>query len=444
MFLSLKRFLYSGLMIKYNGDYKKISNIHQAEDFSEYQEFMVKKLVNHASENVDYYKTFMETEDSIHESAIDIIQNMPILTKEIIRQNFDNLTSKDYNKRTWFYTTSGGSTGEPLKIMQDDQTVKWSNIGHYYYCKEMLGVDEPRVKKVILWGNERDIFGQSTSIKDRLFSKLTKTILLNGYLMTEENMGRYINTINSYKPEFMRGYASCLYEISKFAEKKNMPLHTPDFIESTSENLSNEMRETIESTFGTKVSDFYGSREVRSIAGECEEGNLHLFNFKNYVEILDRDDKPVKTGEKGRIIVTDLSNYSMPLIRYEIGDMAIAGKKKCKCGNPLPTIKEVVGRVTDSFVLKNGTVVPAEYFTQLIGVYCYKGLIEKFQVLQEDYDLVRIKAVAYSGFNLPEEKEIENKIKLVMGNDCKIIWEYVDDIPKTKSGKYLFTQSHVS
>jgi starvation-inducible outer membrane lipoprotein len=84
--------------------------------------------------------------------------------------------------------------------------------------------------------------------------------------------------------------------------------------------------------------------------------------------------------------------------------------------------------------LKNGTIVPAEYFTQLIGVYCNKGLIEKFQILQEDYDLIKIKAVAYPGFNVSEEKEIEHKIKLVMGKNCKTIWEYVDDIPKPEVG----------
>ncbi|BDZ71647.1 capsular polysaccharide biosynthesis protein [Methanobacterium petrolearium] len=443
MLLPLKRLLYSGLMIKYNNDYKKVSKLRKTEEFSEFQEMMVKKLLNHASENVEYYKTLLESENS-DEFGVDSIHNLPILTKAIIRENFEKLRSKDYNNRTWFYVTSGGSTGEPLKIMQDDQTIRWSNIGHFYYCNEMLGVDEPRVKKVILWGNERDVFGQRTSLQKRLFQKVTKTLLLNCYLMTEENMARYINTINSYKPEFIRGYASCLYELCKFAEEKNMPLHAPNYIESTSENLSNPMRETIESTFGTKVSDFYGSRELSSIAGECEQGNLHLFTFKNYVEILDRDDKPVKTGEEGRVVVTDLSNYSMPLIRYEIGDMAILGKKKCECGNPLPTLEKVVGRITDSFVLKNGTIVPAEYFTQLIGVYCNKGLIEKFQVLQEDYDLVRIKAVAYPGFNVSEEKEIEHKIKLVMGKNCKTIWEYVEDISKTRSGKYLFTQSHVN
>jgi len=297
MILALKRFLYSGLMIKYNNEYKTISKIQDSQEFIDYQSMMLKKLLNHASENVNYFKTIIGSDfykDKFNDNGL---QEIPILTKDLIRENFENLISNDHQKRTWFYTTSGGSTGEPLKIMQDDQTVKWSNIGHYYYCKDMLGVDEPRAKKIILWGNERDIFGQKTSLKDRLFSKITKTLLLNGYLMTEENMERYINTINSYKPQFIRGYASCLYELSKFAEKKYMPLHSPDFIESTSENLTPEMREKIESTFGTRVSDFYGSREVRSIAGECEEGNLHLFNFKNYVEILDKDDKPVKRGE---------------------------------------------------------------------------------------------------------------------------------------------------
>lgn len=437
----MKRFIYSGLLIRHNKNYKEITNLNSTNEFSDFHDERLLNLISHAFTNVPFYKRIFNGFD-LDKSSFTLDQ-IPILTKEIVRTNFKNLTSQDYKKRTWFYNSSGGSTGEPLKIIQDDQTVKWSNIGHYYYCKNMLGIDEPIAKKVIIWGNERDVFGQRASFKERFYRNITKSVLLNGFLMNEDNMYKYINTINTYKPEYIRGYASSLYEICKFADRKKIDLYTPKIIESTSENLSTEMREKIESSFGTKVYDFYGSREVSSIAGECEKGSLHIFTFKNSVEVLDRNNKPVKPGEKGNVIITDLANYSFPLIRYEIGDMAILGKDKCKCGNPLPTLKKVVGRITDSFIQKNGTIVPAEYFTQLIGVYCNKGLIKKFQILQEDYDLIRIKMVLYTDINISEKKNIENKIKLVMGKSCKIIWDQVDDIPKTKSGKYLFTKSNV-
>jgi phenylacetate-CoA ligase len=438
----LLRFFYSGFFIKYNADYNNIKKKEDSNDFSDFQESRLEKLLSHSFLNVPYYnevikKTNFDTNNNLY------LNRFPILNKDIIRTNFKKLQSNDLKKRNWFYNTSGGSTGEPLKIIQDDKNIKWGNIAHYYYCNDMLGLNEPKSRKIILWGSERDIFGKWISLKERIYRKLTRTVLLNSFIMNETNMEKYIHTINNYKPVYIRGYASSLYELSKFAEKKNIYLHSPQMIESTSENLRDEMREKIESIFGTKVYDFYGSREVSSMAGECEKGSLHIFTFKNFLEILDKNDKSVKKGKEGRVVVTDLSNYSMPLIRYEIGDLAVLGDNKCKCGSPLPTLKKVTGRITDHFVLKDGTTIPGEYFIHLIGVVCNKGIIKKFQVIQEDYNLIKIKVVFYSEINNSVKSEIETKIKLVMGNNCKIIWDQVDDIPKTNSGKYLFTKSSV-
>ena len=143
------------------------------------------------------------------------------------------------------------------------------------------------------------------------------------------------------------------------------------------------------------------------------------------------------------MVVTTLHNYSMPLIRYEIGDMAVLGPKSCKCKSLLPTLKNITGRITDHFKLKNGTVVPAEFFIHLIGVVCNTGKINKFQVIQKDFEHIKILAVLNENLSISDRKNIEDKLKVVMGKDCKISWEFVDDIPKTKSGKYIYTKSLV-
>jgi len=88
------------------------------------------------------------------------------------------------------------------------------------------------------------------------------------------------------------------------------------------------MREEIEFVFGTKAYDFYGSREVSNIAGECDAGRMHLFDFWNCVEVLDdTKTRQVSTGQEGAVAITNVFNYSMPLIRYDIGDMACSGLK---------------------------------------------------------------------------------------------------------------------
>jgi phenylacetate-CoA ligase len=372
------------------------------------------------------------------------IKDIPLLTKDIIRRNYQDLISDDYQTRNWRYTSSGGSTGEPIRLIQDSTYEKWGNATKSYYFREILHIDEPTAKKVILWGSERDLFKGNLGLKAYIDNWFSNTIFLNSFKMTEPDIETYIRTINASKPDIVQGYAGSLFTLCKYAEAKKIHLHSPEIVISAAENLTETMRSVIESNFGTRIFDFYGSREVSTLAGECRGGLLHTFSFWNCLEVLDADNRPVKEGGVGKVIVTNLHNYSMPLIRYEIGDMAIAGPQTCRCGSSLPSLKKVTGRITDHFILKNGTTVPAEFFIHLLGVVCYdEGRFEKFQVIQEDYDKIRINIVALKELADHYTKHVDEKIRTVMGPDCEIIWNPVPEIPKTPGGKYLYTISRV-
>ena len=409
------------------------------------QEKYLKNLLLHAYHNVPYYNRIFREIEIIKDADVDLskFDKIPILTKEIMREHHEELLSKDYMTRKWYYNSSGGSTGEPTRFIQDAYYKKWTNATNKYYYRDMLGIDELNIKKVILWGSERDLFKGSIGLKAKVGSWLINTVRLNSFKMTEEDMGLYIKIINSYKPDLISGYAGSLYELCRYAERKNMAVYTPKVVASAAETLRDEMRQKIEAVFGTKLYDFYGSREAASIAGECKYGLMHMFMFNNYVEILDNNNQLVSEGEEGKVIVTNLHNYSMPFIRYEIGDMAVFGPERCKCGNPLPTLKKITGRITDHFVKEDGTIIPAEFFIHLIGVVCNKGFIKKFQVIQEEYKRIKLLIILEGTISESEKRDIEDKIKLVMENDCKIVWEFVDEIPKTESGKYLYTKSLV-
>jgi phenylacetate-CoA ligase len=261
--------------------------------------------------------------------------------------------------------------------------------------------------------------------------------------MTEEDIQNFIKIINSYKPDLIRGYSSSLYEISRYAENNNLKLYSPNVVIGAAETLTQKMREKIEDVFRTKMYNFYGTREVSSIAGECNDGLMHIFTFYNNVEILNNNDKPVTNGEEGRVIVTNLHNYSMPLIRYEICDIAVPGSNKCECGNYLPTLKNVTGRITDWFIKEDKTTISPVFFMYLfMGVY-EKRFFKKFQIIQEDYKKIRVLIVPEKDKEIPYKGDIEEKIRQMMGQDCIIIWEFVDDIPKTKSGKHIYIKSLV-
>jgi len=396
------------------------------------------KLLLYAQQNVPFYSKRLKNTAKNHDSDFHEFSKILLLTKDDIRKNVETLTSRDVNTRKWFYNSSGGSTGEPVKFVQDEQFDKWSVASKRVYYENIVGIDEFAVRKVMLWGSERDIFKGTIGLKAKMINWIKNTNFLNSFRMSEEDMGRYVKIINSFKPDLIRAYAGSLYEICKFVEKKGMAVHKPKVIVSSAEKLRREMRERIENVFGTKIFDFYGSREVNGIAGECKAGLLHVFMFNNYVEVLNKHNRSVREGEMGKIIVTTLHNYSMPLIRFEIGDTAILGPKRCKCGNPLPTLKDVTGRITDHFIRDDKTIIHGEYFTHL---FYLKDWVKAFRIIQEDYKRIRVLVTLQDDIDSKERREIESKIKLVMGKDCNVIWEFIEEIPPTQSGKHIYTKS---
>jgi phenylacetate-CoA ligase len=443
----IRKNLYELWLKVQGGDFKtqgkEIAQLEKFEDLQRFQEKYLKTMLVHAFENVPFYKEILTADVMADDqsSIFNRLENIPFLNKEIIRTQKLRLASKNYTSGKWYYNSSGGSSGEPVRFIQDSLVEKWRKATLEYYYKEIVGIDEIGVKKALLWGSERDLFEGSIGIRAKIINCLANTKLLNSFRMSKSDMHNFVNQINAFKPDLVRGYASSLFEFCNFVEANKLFIYSPCVVISSAERLETEKRKKIEKVFKAKVFNFYGSREVNAIAGECKFGKMHIFSFNNYIEILDKHNKPANQGEIGRVVVTTLHNYSMPLIRYEIGDTAIIGRKGCKCGNPLPTLEEIAGRVTDHFLRKDGTVIHGEYFTHL---FYLRDWVRAFQVIQEDYDKVKILIAVNNPPTESEKREIEQKILLLMGSSSTISWSFVQEIPRTSSGKYLYTKSLVT
>lgn len=442
----MKKFL-RGILTKvrrsdWKQQYAEIKTIVTEEQLIGFQKKYLERLLLHAERNVPYYHGIFDRIGLIKNGRVDLSRfgRIPMLTKEIMRQHGEELTSRDYTTRKWYYNSSGGSTGEPVRFIQDYIYKKWGEAAFYYWYKDIVGIDEPEVKKVILWGSGGIYFRVLREWKSKIHNWLKNTVYLNSFKMTEQDIDRYIKTINSYKPDLIRGYAGSLYELCRYAERRDMEVYTPQLVVSSAEMLTGEMRAEIEKVLGAKVYDYYGSRETNNIAGECREGLMHILAFRNYIEILDNNNQPVKEGEEGRAVVTNLHNYSMPFIRYDIGDMAVLGPNECKCGSPLPTLRKITGRITDHFVGEDGALFSGPVLT---GTLNLKDWVKEFQIIQEDYKRVRFLIVGNENVNESEKREVEDKIKFLLGQDCQIVWDFVGEIPKTPQGKYLYIKSLV-
>lgn len=428
-------------------NYIKKNQWNSLEENLKIQRKLLYKIMEHSFRKIPYYRNLNIDFDSFKEDTIfEDIKSVPFLTKKELREEYDNLYIINPKLKRIYPNASGGSTGEPTKFMQDNYYSDWSASTKILY-NEWAGrkLGESQIK---LWGSERDILGQSESIAHVLANWVWNLKLLNSFRMTQENMKKYIEEINLYKPKMILAYVQSIYELGKFVKENNLKVYSPNSIMTSAGVLFPEFKEKIESTFKCPVFNRYGTREVGDIACDCERHKgLHINLFTNFVEIINKKGEYCKPNEIGEVVITNLRNYTMPFIRFRIGDMAMFSDKICPCERGFPLMKKVSGRIMDVFKTKENKIVPGEYFIHFIGVVLNKGIINKFQIIQEKEDYIIVKLVLDKKESFIKNKKdfdgITDKIKLVMGNATKVEYKLVDEILPTKSGKYRYTISNV-
>jgi phenylacetate-CoA ligase len=150
---------------------------------------------------------------------------------------------------------------------------------------------------------------------------------------------------------------------------------------------------------------------------------------------------PCQPGEQGKVYLTTMNNFSMPLIRYDIGDTAIvAENSQCSCGRGWPLIRTVTGRTSDHFKTRDGKIIHGEYFTHLLY---HRENVKKFRFIQHDYDDVELLMEVDDNVDPDIIRDIESKVKFVLGEKCSVKFKQVNHIPPSKSGKYRYTISEI-
>lgn len=416
------------------------------------QQKRLRQLLLHAYNHVPYYRKVLNSSGVVSASGainLEFFGQISLLDKATIRTQFEGLMSNDLATRKWYHNASGGSTGEPVRLIQDKDHSDWIRaIKMLYDLWTGYTLSAGRIR---LWGSMRDLSNTTQTFSKRYNRWLMNELWLNAFRMTPEQMRDYVRQINSFKPVQILAYVESIYELSLLIEREGLPIHSPRAIMTSAGTLHSHMRKTIERVFKAPVFNRYGSREMGDIACECHQhSGLHVSAPTHYLEILKPDGSHARPGEVGEIVVTLLTNYSMPLIRYRIGDLGSWADKPCHCGRTWPVLEEVTGRVTDVFRKRDGTVVSPEYLIHLVGVVLNSGWILKYQVIQDDYEQIRILLITNGTTNKPhlmyhnEMETISKKIRLVMGEGCRVEYQFVDDIPPTASGKYRYTISKVA
>jgi len=429
------RLYYAGATLKSAGPRRRLAEIrsHEPEELS--SQYLA-KLLQHATAHVPYYAPLAE-------GPLEL-SSFPILTRRLLRENADRLRSDDLGRRPHSAMTTGGSTGEPVWVVHDREFHDWDRGTDLYYISTVLGMpiayylSHPRL---LLWHSRRRKLSLSpTEMAARVLAQCTR---LEPYSVLNEGTVRaYVRTINHVRPAVIWAFAGPLFEVARLVKRQGLRIHRPRFIISSVEMLYPHMRQVIEEVFACPVYDYYGSVENGRVAAQCPHGRFHIFSFNNHVEVLDGDGKEVAPGEEGRLVITSLHELAMPLIRYDVGDMARLGSKACTCGSPLPVLAGITGRVIEHFVTMDGDLV---YGGNFIAMFYEHDWVAELQVLQEDVDRIKVFFRRMPGRDVPPETvdSLSAHIRRIIGEGCRVEWHEVESIPRTPIGKHLHARSLV-
>ncbi len=410
------------------------------------REERLKGLLRHCLRHVPYYQPLLTTSgwNGCGNTAPAGLAALPLLRKDILKRQFDNLRSSDLARRKWYLKTSGGSTGKPAVFIQDEYYQQWNRA--LAMLQDHLTGYCPGESKVVLWGSERDLFQERENFRVRLGRRLRNETWLNAYRMSPEAMAAYIRKINRIRPKQILAYVESLVELCRFSRRTGRPIRSPRNAVVTAGVLTPAARDLMEETLQAPVFNQYGSREVGIIAKECSQKGLHLNVLTHFVEITGTGGEVLSPGETGDIVVTLLTNYAMPLLRYRIGDRGSFAAGPCSCGCSWPRLAAVEGRVTDNFITAGGTMIYGALFRHFLF---FQEWIKKYQIVQEDYLRIRYLIVPWDDGGVPSAarqrdlEEIAGLTRRVMGVDCRVDFDFVEEIEPSPSGKHHYTISRI-
>ncbi len=432
---------------KHNGMLKRLKELEQSQYYGEdrlraLQLQSLRKLLTHCYMHVPFYR---ERFDSVgfqpgDLTSLEDLKGIPYLTKTDIQNHQEQLIARTYSRESLVPDSSGGSTGKPTCFYKDlvrHQIRRADQIRHDRWCGWDIGE-----KFVTLWGAQRE-FEKAPSLKERLVERyLYRVFGFNAFDITERKVLEYLEELHRIRPAMIIAYANVAFLFANIIRKYGIDLSRLKLkgLISSAETLSDEKRSVIESAFQCKVLNRYGSSEVGLIASEClaQEG-LHI-NAENVFVEIQRDGKDAEPGEMGEIIATDLWNYGMPFIRYQMSDVGVKSGRLCSCGRGLPFLQEVTGRISDFFIDSKGGLVHGEYFTHLF--YGIEG-VEQFQLIQESLDKITLKIHGGQNFRKSVLEPVIAKIKLCLGNNVQVDVVVCTESFVEASGKFRFTISRV-
>ncbi|WP_378175977.1 CoF synthetase [Aquimarina sp. SS2-1] len=399
---------------KHYQDIKEIIESPNSSLVCERKNEYLQAILKHAVSTTWFYQKY---------AGYNSILDFPVINKNIIRDNFDEFISSTYKSKDCVLVSTSGSTGAPFSILHN-KSKRCRNTADNLYFSKRSGYDiGQKLIYVKIW---------SDSYKHNWRSKFwwQNIVPKSVFELSDTEIEEFIKDLrDDTSKKSLLGYTSAFTTICQYLDRtKATPIVSNiESIITMSEGINAYVRSSMEKYFGILPVSRYSNNENGILAQE-DRSDISKFVINSasyYIEIFDlNNDIPVSAGKRGRIIVTDLHNYAMPLIRYDTGDVGIIGINK----DNVPYLSSIEGRKLDLIYNTKGEVIPSHVSYKL----CRYGDYKQFQLVQygeKDY-LIKLN----TDKKVDEQKMLE-EYKGYFGEDAHIKIEYVDEIPLLSSGK---------
>ncbi len=429
---------FGGDFTSYLNDFKNQEQFKE-ETWKNHQTIALRKLLIHAFTTVPFYKTLYSkhgfTLQDFENFELSDLSKLPYLEKDDFRKYGKTMLLSSQKKEGEFYMSSG-STGTPVSVYFSKQMHQKWNAVYESRVRNWAGVTNEMARGMI--GGRRIVNSTHPKKPFYRYNSAERQTYFSAYYINKQNSPNYVEGMVKNKVEYMVGYAMSNYFLADNINTNHLSAPKLKAVLTSSEQLTKKMRATIEKAYQCKVFDAYSGVEACGLISENGDGELLFSPDTGIMELVDTKGDAVENGEVGEVIATGLLNFDQPLIRYRIGDRVRMHKnQQTKSGIEMPVVAEIEGRIEDVIIAKDGSKM-VRFHSIFVGI---PNLLTG-QVIQNSLDAILVNLVVEKGFDKQHEYIITSRLKSQLG-EIQVSFEYLEEIPKNKNGKFQAVISHI-
>lgn len=430
---------FSNRHTRYGAEYRRTvaaleeSQSWSAERLRDLQKEQLARLLQEARAGTEHYAEAFSSlsEAALRNLAEDLaLHELPLLEKATLKAETARFANR--LRRTVVTSSTSGSTGSPLRVGFDRASLE-QRFAHLHRHRSWAGL-RPFARNLRLSG--RQLVPTARTDEDPwMLAPFENMLLVSTYHLDERHLSRIVERANRFRPELLDGYPTAIDQLARFCASRGLRIPSLRVAITTAETLHPELRQSIEDGLGVRVFDYYAASEGVPFICQCEHGRYHPIPESGLFEFLDPQGRPASPGSEAEIVVTSFCQWKTPLIRYRTGDMVRLPddpQAPCPCGRAFPMAAELLGRVEDQVLTRDG---------RRLGMFPYRTLkhvggLREAQIVQTGFESFRLVLVPDGTCPLAEiHRDAAAIFSSVIGYEVQVELKAVPAVARGPNGK---------